>query len=67
MLRMAGVRLNPGTRVLLGVVLLVAGLLVHVTALIIAGAAIGLLGFLSLVSDPAGGTRDGDSDRMRGR
>jgi hypothetical protein len=65
---MAGVRLNPGTRVLLGVVLLVAGLLVHVTALLVAGAVLGLLGFLSLVSDAAGGTpRDGESDHMHGR
>jgi hypothetical protein len=68
MLRMAGVRLNPGARVLLGVVLAVAGMLVHVTALLVAGAVLGLLGLLSLVSDAGDGTTtDGDSDRRHGR
>jgi hypothetical protein len=68
MLRMAGVRLNPGARILLGVVLAVAGMLVHVTALLVAGAVLGLLGLLSLVSGAADGTTtDGDSDRRHGR
>jgi uncharacterized membrane protein len=65
---MVGVRLNPVTRVLMGVIVLVAGLLVHVTALLIAGAVLGLLGLLSLVSGAADRTaRDGESDRLHGR
>jgi hypothetical protein len=51
----------------LGLVLLAAGLVVHITLLIVAGAAMGLLGFMSLVGDATSGSGEDDLQRTRRR
>ncbi len=68
MFRMAGIRLNPGMRVLLGIALMAVGLLKHQAApLIVIGAIVGLLGLVSMVGSAAGGGDDGDANRDRQR
>ena len=68
MLRMAGIRLHPGMRVLLGIVLMGVGLLKHHAApLIVIGAVVGLLGLVSMAGGAAGGGDDGDTHRDRRR
>lgn len=62
MLKIAGVRLHPGMRVLLGMGLIALGLLKHnATPLIVIGAIVGLLGIVSMVSSAARASDDGDS------
>jgi uncharacterized membrane protein (DUF4010 family) len=64
---MAGVRLHPGVRVLLGVALIGVGLLKHnAVPLIVIGAVVGLLGIASVVGSTAS-RDDGEGEERRER
>ena len=63
MLKMAGVQLHPGVRILIGAVVIAIGLLRHGTMPLIVGGALIVWGVAAVLGLASGGAEDGRSQR----